>query len=149
MGTITELTDVEDGEDVKVNQRMAVDALARYAKAHEAEKTAKNEKASISAAILKPYLKDNPHETLYDGESELVARLTPHSAPRWLDHAGIEVQLLMYAVQNDLLKLNLTQVDKLAKGGDDSARFVRFTERIRTGVAGDPLLKVSKRDERS
>ena len=149
MGTITELTDVEDGEDVKVNQRMAVDALARYAKAHEAEKTAKNEKASISKAILKPYLKDNPHETLYDGESELEARLDPHSASRWLDHEGIDVHLLMYAVQNDLLKLNLTQVDKLKERGDDSAGFVRFTEHIRLGGEGEPRLKVSKRDERS
>ena len=136
MGTITELTDVEDGEDVKVTQRMAVEALAAYAHASEMIKKMTNEKASISAAILKPYLKDNPHETLYDGESELEARLAPHSAPRWLDYEGIEVQLLMYAVQNDLLKLNLTQVDKLKERGDDSAGFVRFTEHIRPGGEG-------------
>ena len=147
MSMVPELTDVEDGEDVKVTQRMAVDALARYAKAHQAEKTAKNEKASISKAILKPYLKDNPHETLYDGESELEASLQPHSASRWLDYEGIDVHLLMYAVQNDLLKLNLTQVDKLKERGDDSAGFVRFTEHIRPGGVAEPRLKVSKRED--
>lgn len=139
----------EPVEDVKVTQRMAVTALGDYAAAHKKEKEAKSVKEALSKAIIKPYLKDNPRETLYDGESELEARLEPHSAPRWLDYEGIEVHLLMYAVQNDLLKLNLTQVDKLVKRGDDSAGFVRFTNRIRPGGEGEPRLKVSKRDERS
>ena len=140
------LTDVEDGEDVKVTQQMAGAAWCDYVAADKKEKDAKSVKEALSKAIIKPWLKDNPTETLYDGETGLEASLQSHSAPRWLDYEGIEVHLLMYAVQNDLLKPNLTQIDKLKKGGDDSAGFVRFTERIRPGGEAEPRLKVSKRD---
>ena len=143
------LADVEDGEDVKVTQQMAGAAWCDYVAADKKEKAAKSTKEALSKAIIKPWLKDNPTETLYDGETGLEVRLAPHSAPRWLDHKGIEVHLLMYAVQNDLLKPNLTQVDILKERGDDSASFVRFTERIRPGGEAEPRLKVSKRDERS
>ena len=136
----------EPVEDVNVTQQMAGAAWCDYVAADKKEKAAKSTKEALSKAIIKPWLKDNPTETLYDGETGLEVRLAPHSAPRWLDHKGIEVQLLMYAVQNDLLKPNLTQVDILKERGDDSASFVRFTERIRPGGEAEPRLKVSRKE---
>ena len=136
------LTDVEDGEDVKVTQRMAVDAMERYGKAHKAEKTAKNEKDSISKAILKPYLAANQGETLYDGESGLEARLTPHGAPRWLDTNGMDAALIVWATEIGLLKLNLAAVDSLP----ETTALTQLKERIKPGGEGEPRLSVSRRE---
>ena len=142
------LTDVEDGEDVKVTQRMAVDAMERYGRAHAAEKTAKNEKASISKAILKPWLAANQGETLYDGESGLEARLTPHGEPRWLDTKDMTSPLAIWALEAGLLKLDLTAVDKRAKGDPEfhSDAFKTFFARIHPGGEGEPRLSVSRRE---
>ena len=144
MRMVPELTDVEDGEDVKVTQRMAVDALARYAKAHEAEKTAKNEKASISAAILKPYLKDNPHETLYDGETGYEGRLVPHGTGRHLD-AKAPDGIVLWAFRAGLLNLALGKMDEMP----DSPAVDTLEQFVNPGGEGEARLKVSKRDERS
>ena len=133
-------------EDVKVTQRMAVDAMERYGKAHVAEKTAKNEKESISKAILKPYLAANQGETLYDGESGLEASLTPHSAPRWLDSSAIAPALVIWALEHDMLKIDLTMVDKATKAGKDSQEFIHLKARIHPGGTGEPRLRVTKRD---
>ena len=139
------LVDVEDGEDVKVTQRMAVDAMERYGKAHKAEKTAKNEKASISKAILKPYLAANPEETLYDGESGLEASLTPHSAPRWLSEQ-VSDELLRWAFGKDVVKFSATKLDELAKKFPDSEAIKSLQALVRPGGEGEPRLSVSKRD---
>ena len=144
---VVELTDVEDGEQVAVTQLMASQAWCDYALAYKKEKEAKNTKESLSKAILKPYLAANPGETLYDGESRLEARLTPHSAPRWLDYSGGKAALWEWAVQNDLLKPNLTEVDKHIKEGDNSEAFFSFVHCIKPGGTGEPRLSVSKRDD--
>ena len=136
------LTDAGDGEDVKVTQRMAVDAIAAYGKAHAAEKKAKNEKASISKAILKPWLAANLGETLYDGESELEARLKPHSEPRWLDWKGVAPSLALWAIEQGYLKPDLAKIDK----APDSQGIETLRVRIRPGGEGEPRLSVSKRD---
>ena len=137
----------EPVEDVKVTQRMAIDALADYAKAHEAEKKAKATKESLSKAILKPYLADNPNETLYDGESGLECSLSSTSAPRWLDYADIPATLVVWAVEQELLKPNLTNIDAMIKKGDMGYGAKRFVEAIKPGGEGTPRLKVSKRGE--
>ena len=144
---VVELTAVEDGEQVAVTRRMAVDALERYGKAHVAEKTAKNEKASISEAILKPYLLDHEgEEALYDGESGYEARVTPHSAPRWLDSSAIAPALVIWALEHDMLKIDLAMVDKATKAGEDSQEFIHLKARIHPGGTGEPRLSVSKRE---
>ena len=140
---VVELTDVEDGEDVKVTQRMAVDALMAYEHASQMIKKMTNEKASISKAILKPYLAANPGETLYDGESRLEASLTPHSAPRWLDTRGMDAALIVWATEIGLLKLNLKAIDSLP----ETTALTAFKDRIKPGGTGEPRLSVSKRED--
>ena len=133
-------------QDIEVTQRMAVAAIAAYGKAHEEEKGAKAKKQSLSNAILKPYLAANQGETLYDGESGLEARLTPHGAPRWLDTKGIEDELVLWALRQGLLKVDLAELDKMAKGKEPSFAFINFNTRIRRGGEGEPRLSVSKRE---
>ena len=53
--TTEQLTDVEDGEQVKVTQRMALNAMADYAKAHVQERDAKKTKEALSKAIGPKY----------------------------------------------------------------------------------------------
>ena len=143
-----ELTDVEDGEDVKVTQRMAVDALMAYDHASQMIKKMTNEKASISKAILKPYLLDHEgEEALYDGESGLEASLTPHSAPRWLDYYAIAPALVIWALEHDMLKINLAAVDAATEAGQDNQEFIHLKARIKPGGTGEPRLSVSKRDD--
>ena len=142
-----ELTDVEDGETVKVTQRMALDALHTYAKARAAVKEAKNAMDAVSKAILKPYLTANPHETLYDGESGMEATLKPHSAPRWLDHTGLDAIDIHVALEHEFLKLNLSEVDKVWKRVDRPDALQEFVNHIKPGGEGTPRLNVSKRDD--
>ena len=59
---VVELTAVEDGEQVAVTRRMAIDALADYAEASVQEKQAANTKASPPKAILKPWLAEHEGE---------------------------------------------------------------------------------------
>ena len=132
-------------QDVKVTQRMAVDAMERYGKAHKAEKTAKNEKDSISKAILKPYLEANQGETLYDGESGLEARLKPHSAPRWLSEQ-ISDELLRWAFGKDVVKFSATKLDELAKKFPDGEAIKALQALVRPGGEGEPRLSVSRRE---
>ena len=136
-------TDVEDGEDVQVTQRMALDALADYAKAHKAEKEAKATKEALSKAILKPYLAANPTDVLYDGESELEASLSPHSAPRWLDTKGMNPATAFWALEQGYFKPDLGKIDK----APESQGMEQVRARIKPGGEGTPRLKVSKRGE--
>ena len=142
---VVELTDVEDGEDVKVTQRMAVDALMAYEHASQMIKKMTNEKASISKAILKPYLAANPGETLYDGESGLEASLTPHSAPRWLSEK-ITDELLRWAFEQDVVKFSATKLDELAKKFPDGQAIKAVQALVNPGGTGEPRLSVSKRE---
>ena len=142
------LTDAGDGEDVKVTQRMAVDALAIYAREHANEKVARKSKEVLSKEVLKPWLAANQGETLYDGESGLEARLTPHGEPRWLDTKDMTSPLAIWALEAGLLKLDLTAVDKRAKGDPEfhSDAFKTFFARIHPGGEGEPRLSVSRRE---
>ena len=139
-----ELTAVEDGEQVAVTRRMAIDALADYAEASVQEKQAANTKASLSKAILKPWLAEHEgEEALYDGESGYEARLTPHSAPRWLDTQGMDAALIVWATELGLLKLNLKAIDSLP----ETTALTAFKDRIKPGGTGEPRLSVSKRED--
>ena len=139
---VTALTDVEDGEEEKQTQRLAVDALMAYEHASQMITKMTNEKASISKAILKPYLAANPGESLYDGESGLEARLKPHSEPRWLDWKGVAPSLALWAIEQGYLKPDLAKIDK----APDSQGIETLRARIRPGGEGEPRLSVSKRD---
>ena len=135
----------EPVEDVRVTQRMAVDALADYAEASVMEKDAKNTKASLSKAVLKPWLAANQGETLYDGESGLEARLTPHSAPRWLSEQ-VSDELLRWAFGQGVVKFSATKLDEIAKKRPDVLAIQNLQALVRPGGEGEPRLSVSKRD---
>ena len=139
-------------EQVKVTQRMAIEAMSSYAEAHLAEKKAKATKASLSKAIIKPYLTANPNDTLYDGETGLEASLQPHSAPRWFDYKDIPAELMEWAVQRSLLVPALGAIDKLVKEAENEDQQLasgakRFVDAIKPGGTGSPRLTVSKREE--
>ena len=139
------MTGGEDGGRCAVKKGMAVDGLERYGKAHVAEKTAKNEKASISEAILKPYLAEHEgEEALYDGESGYEARLTPHSAPRWLSEK-ITDELLRGAFEQDAVKFSATKLDELAKKFPDGQAIQAVQALVKPGGTGEPRRRVSKR----
>ena len=52
-------------------------------------------------------------------------------------------------MEHDLLKLNLTALDKMAKteGPEASSAFSRFYQHIKPGGTGEPRLSVSKRED--
>lgn len=96
----------ETGER-EVTARDIIGMLPLYAGYRDTERRAKRDK-ELMGKTLKQYLEEHPEETLFDGETQLEARLQERRGVKVLDASSIPSELLVWLGEHGCLLLDNT-----------------------------------------